>query len=127
MAVLAERQRQHGSGAAMAGSVVAALAAQGRRWQRSNGIGGSGGGQQRGRVAAAAAAEQWRQQQHGDGRGRAATAVAVRWRRQQHGGGIGRLVEAARRPRQSGASQEQKEVLIEIYCIKKCLLDLDPI
>jgi hypothetical protein len=25
------------------------------------------------------------------------------------------------------ASQEQKKVLIEIYCIEKCLLDLDPI
>jgi hypothetical protein len=25
------------------------------------------------------------------------------------------------------ASQELKKVIIEIYCIKKCLLDLDPI
>ncbi len=24
-------------------------------------------------------------------------------------------------------SQEQKKVIIEMYCIKKCLLDLDPI
>ncbi len=28
---------------------------------------------------------------------------------------------------ESGTSQELKKVLIKIYCIKKCLLDLDPI
>jgi hypothetical protein len=62
---LAELLRQRGSGAATLGSAVSVSAAQGRRWQLGNGVGGGsgggGGGQRGGRAAAAAAAaaEQW--------------------------------------------------------------------